>query len=210
MANLTFNKVVIFTITGILLCLPANNVDGFPNGVGDVGSEGCLCHGEANPDTHITLSGLPEKFEADTNYSLILELSNDEIPQSTESAQGGFRVISNTGTLFFDNDTGHLIDDGWTHKDISNQQRIWNLSWLSPSDNTTMSKITIYGNAVNGNQMSNGDNWDVIEVYVPGVENFDPIPTAQIIDHELENFDKTMLVLGLLALLYICFRMIKD
>ena len=210
MASLTFNKVVIFTITGILLCLSANNVDGFPNGVGDVGSEGCLCHGEANSDTRITLSGLPEKFEADTNYSLSLELSNDEIPQSTESAQGGFRIISNTGTLFFDNDTGHLIDNGWTHKDISNQQRIWNLSWLSPSDNTTMSKITIYGNAVNGNQMSNGDNWDVIEVYVPGVENFDPIPTAQIIDHELEIFDKTMLVLGLLALLYICFRMIKD
>ena len=58
--------------------------------------------------------------------------------------------------------------------------------------------------------MSNGDNWNVIEVYVPGVENFDPIPNAQIIEHELEFFDKTMLVFGLLALLYICFRMIKD
>jgi hypothetical protein len=192
-ANLTFNRVVIFTIIGILLCLPANNVDGFPNGVGDVGSEGCLCHGEANSGTSISLSGLPEKFESDTN-----------------SAQGGFRVTSDIGTLFFDNDTGHFVDGGWTHKESSNQQRIWNLTWLSPSDNTTMSKITIYGNAVNGNQMSNGDNWNVIEVYVPGVENFDPIPNAQIIEHELEFFDKTMLVFGLLALLYICFRMIKD
>ena len=210
MANLTFNRVVIFTIIGILLCLPANNVDGFPNGVGDVGSEGCLCHGEANTDTSISLSGLPEKFESETNYSLTLGLSNDEISPSTESAQGGFRVTSDTGTLFFDNDTGHFVDGGWTHKESSNQQRIWNLSWLSPSDNTTMSKITIYGNAVNGNQMSNGDNWNVIEVYVPGVENFDPIPNAQIIEHELEFFDKTMLVFGLLALLYICFKMIKD
>ena len=122
MANLTFNRVVIFTIIGILLCLPANNVDGFPNGVGDVGSEGCLCHGEANSGTSISLSGLPEKFESDTNYSLTLRLSNDEISPSTESAQGGFRVTSDTGTLFFDNDTLAilLMADGLTRNHLTN------------------------------------------------------------------------------------------
>lgn len=199
-----------FTIVGMLLFLPANYVDGFPNGVGEIGNEGCLCHGDSNHNTDIALSGLPEKFASNTNYSLTLELSNEVIMPTTESAQGGFRIILDGGTLFFENDTGQLIDDGWTHKESSNQQRIWNLTWLSPNDNTTMSKFIVYGNAVNGNQLSTGDNWHAIESYVPGEQNFDPIPNSLIIEHELELFDKVMLTLGLLVLAYICIRMIKD
>jgi len=199
-----------FTIIGMLLFLPVNYVDGFPNGVGEIGNEGCLCHGDSNPNTGIILSGLPEKFASNTNYSLTLELSNEVILPTTESAQGGFRIILDGGTLFFENDTGQLIDDGWTHRESSNQQRIWNLTWLSPNDNTTMSKFIVYGNAVNGNQLPSGDNWYFMESYVPGEQNFDPIPNSLIIEHELELFDKLMLTLGLLALVYISFRMIKD
>ena len=199
-----------FTIIGMLLFLPVNYVDGFPNGVGEIGNEGCLCHGDSNPNTGIILSGLPEKFASNTNYSLTLELSNEVILPTTESAQGGFRIILDGGTLFFENDTGQLIDDGWTHRESSNQQRIWNLTWLSPNDNTTMSKFIVYGNAVNGNQLPSEDNWYVMESYVPGEQNFDPIPNSLIIEHELELFDKLMLTLGLLGLVYISFRMIKD
>tara|TARA_B100000925_G_scaffold287949_1_gene268090 strand:- start:1132 stop:1731 length:600 start_codon:yes stop_codon:yes gene_type:complete len=198
-----------FTIFGILLCLPASNVDGFPNGVGDI-EGGCQCHGDSNSNTNIALFGLPEKFVSSTNYTLTIELSNQIIESNLESAQGGFRIVLEGGELFFENDTGHLIDDGWTHKESSNQQRTWNLTWTSPSDNTTMSKFIVYGNAVNGNQLSNGDNWDVVEIYVPGEQNFDPIPNSSIINHELESFDKVMLTLGLLVLLYICFRITKD
>ena len=198
-----------FTIFGILLCLPASNVDGFPNGVGDI-EGGCQCHGDSNSNTNIELFGLPEKFVSSTNYTLTIELSNQIIESNLESAQGGFRIVLEGGELFFENDTGHLIDDGWTHKESSNQQRTWNLTWTSPSDNTTMSKFIVYGNAVNGNQLSNGDNWDVVEIYVPGEQNFDPIPNSSIINHELESFDKVMLTLGLLVLLYICFRITKD
>ena len=132
------------------------------------------------------------------------------VEPNPESAQGGFRIVLDGGSLFFENDTGHIIDDGWTHKDSSNQQRTWNLTWTSPSDNATMSKFILHGNAVNGNQLSNGDNWNVIEIYVPGEQNFDPIPNSSIIKHELELFDKAMLTLGLLALVYICFRIVKD
>jgi hypothetical protein len=51
---------------------------------------------------------------------------------------------------------------------------------------------------------------NVIEIYVPGEQNFDPIPNSSITNHELELFDKGMLTIGLLALVYICFRMVKD
>ena len=209
MPNHAAYRFVMFTIFGILLCLPATNVDGFPNGVGDI-EGGCQCHGDSNSNTNIALFGLPEKFVSSTNYTLTIELSNQIVEPNIESAQGGFRIVLEGGTLFFDNDTGHLIDDGWTHKESSNQQRTWNLTWTSPSDNTTMSKFIVYGNAVNGNQLSNGDNWDVVEIYVPGEQNFDPIPNSSLIDHELESFDKVMLTLGLLVLLYICFRITKD
>ena len=202
-------RFLIFTTIAVLLWLPATNVDGFPNGVGDI-EGGCQCHGDSNSDTSIALSGLPEKFVSSTNYSLKIEISNQMVEPNPESAQGGFRIVLEGGTLFFENDTGHLIDDGWTHKESSNQQRIWNLIWTSPSDNTTMSKFILHGNAVNGNQLSNGDNWDVIEIYVPGEQNFDPIPNSSIIKHELELFDRAMLTLGLIALVYICIRMVKD
>jgi len=202
-------RIVMFTIFGILLCLPASNVDGFPNGVGD-SQGGCQCHGDSNSKTSIALSGLPEKFVASTNYSLTIEVSNQMVKPNPESAQGGFRIVVEGGSLFFENNTGHLIDNGWTHKELSNQQRSWNLSWTSPSDNTTMSKFILHGNAVNGNQLSNGDSWNVIEIYVPGEQNFEPIPNSSITNHELELFDKGMLTIGLLALVYICFRMVKD
>ena len=73
-----------------------------------------------------------------------------------------------------------------------------------------MARLLVYGNAVNGNQQQTGDNWNDLEIYIPGVQNFDPIPTETNTEHELETFDRTMLFLGLIVLLYICYRIIKD
>ena len=63
---------------------------------------------------------------------------------------------------------------------------------------------------MNGNGLSNGDHWNVKEIYVPGEQNFDPIPNSEVAEHELELFDRTMLILGLIVLLYVCLKMIKD
>ena len=203
-------RFVILVLTGMLLFLPTYSVDSFPNGVGEIGNEGCLCHGSSNANTEIILKGAPEKFESSTNYSLQLELVNNEIQPSQDSAQGGFRIIIDSGSLTFQNDEGQFLEGGWTHQESSNQQRAWNFTWTSPDDNTTMSKFLIYGNAVNGNGYSNEDNWFLLEKYVPGEQNFDPIPNQASVEHELEMFDKVMLVTGLLALLLICYRVIKD
>ena len=105
--------------------MPVESVDSYPNGVGEIGNDGCLCHGE------------------------------------------------------------------------SNQQ-------------TEMAKFTINGNAVNCNNQSNGDVWYRTVMYVPGVQNFDPIPNETQSEHELELFDRTMLIGGLIALIYICYRTIRD
>ena len=203
-------RVLILALACIFLLSPLNTVDSFPNGVGDVGNEGCLCHGASNSNTEISLLGLPEKFASATNYSLQLVLSNEQISQDNQSAQGGFRIILNQGTLYFNESEGAMMGDGWTHQESSNQQRSWNFSWLSPNDNTTMAKFLIYGNAVNGNGQQTGDHWNSAELYIPGEQNFDPIPTETKVEHELEIFDRTMLISGLVALLYICYRIIRD
>ena len=210
MASAIGRRLLILALAGIFLLTPLNTVNSFPNGVGEIGNDGCLCHGASNSDTKISISGLPEKFESATNYSLQLTISNEEIARNNQSAQGGFRIIVNIGVLYFNNSEGIIIDDGWTHQESSNQQRIWNFSWLSPDDNKTMAKLLVYGNAVNGNQQQTGDNWNDLEVYIPGVQNFDPIPTETMTEHELETFDRTMLFSGLIVLLYICYRIIKD
>ena len=203
-------RFVVMALIGTLLFLPINSVDSFPNGVGEIANNGCLCHGAANSETEISVTGLPSKFQSNTTYPLQLILNNEQISPSETDAQGGFRVIITKGNLSFEDNEGQLVDEGWTHYESSNQQRMWNFSWTAPADNTTMSKFLIYGNAVNGNGLSNEDHWNVKEIYVPGEQNFDPIPNSEVAEHELELFDRTMLLLGLIVLLYVCFKIIKD
>ena len=197
-------------LVSVLLFIPAESVDSYPNGVGEIGNDGCLCHGESNQKTEIAILGLPDKFESNTNYALEIVLTNDNVEISEQSAQGGFRMLVDSGRVEFNDSQGILLDNGWTHRETSNQQRSWRFLWYSPSDNTTMAKFTVNGNVVNGNNQSDGDVWDRTVIYVPGVQNFDPIPSEIQSEHELELFDRAMLISGLIALLYICYRTIRD
>lgn len=190
--------------------MPINEVNGFPSGVGDIGEQGCLCHGAENDLTSVQISGLPEKYESNTTYFLQLVVNNPQIDVNASSAQGGFRLVVSSGTITF-NDTNatQIIGDGWTHTELGNQQRIWNLTWQSPSDNTSLSALTLFGNAVNGNGEFTGDGWNKIKIYVLGVENYNTFEQASA-NHELDVFDKAMLGLGLLVLLYILVKVVKD
>ena len=200
---------IIFLFTTLIL-LPSHNVDGFPNGVGDIGEQGCLCHGAENHLTTVEIVGLPEKFESNTTYYLQLIVDNPAIDVNTSSAQGGFRFVVSSGTISFnETNNSQTIGDGWTHTELGNQQRVWNLTWQSPVDNTSLTALTLYGNAVNGNGEFTGDGWNKIKIYVPGVENYNTFEQPNN-NHELDSFDKVMLGLGLLALLYILVRVVKD
>jgi len=194
----------------ILVLSPINTVDGFPNGVGDIAEQGCLCHGAENDLTSVEIAGLPEKFESNTTYYLQLIVDNPAIDVNTSSAQGGFRFVVSSGTISFnETNNSQTIGDGWTHTEVGNQQRSWNLTWQSPVDNTSLTALTLYGNAVNGNGEFTGDGWNKIKIYVPGVENYNTFeqPNNNI---ELDVFDKVMLGLGLIVLFYILVRVVKD
>lgn len=202
--------IAVIFLFAVLILVPINEVNGFPSGVGDIGEQGCLCHGAENDLTSVQISGLPEKYESNTTYFLQLVVNNPQIDVNASSAQGGFRLVVSSGTITF-NDTNatQIIGDGWTHTELGNQQRIWNLTWQSPSDNTSLSALTLFGNAVNGNGEFTGDGWNKIKIYVLGVENYNTFEQASA-NHELDVFDKAMLGLGLLVLLYILAKVVKD
>ena len=196
----------------IALCLsPSQTGHGFPNGVGDIADNGCLCHGSSNSDTVVEIIGLPDKFESNTTYALQLSITNSDIEQDDESPNGGFRILVSNGLLQFnESDVGQIIDNGWTHLSSGNDQRIWNMTWQSPTDNKSLTKITVHGNAVDGNGQSSGDEWNSEVYQIPGVENFDVIQNESKGDSELNMFNKILLLLGLMSLLYILLKVIVD
>ncbi len=202
--------ITVILLFAVLILMPVHEVDGFPNGVGDIGEQGCLCHGAENDLTSVQIAGLPEKFESNTTYFLQLIVDNPQIDVNASSAQGGFRLVVSSGTISFnDTNTSQIIGDGWTHTVLGNQQRIWNLTWQSPSDNTSLSALTFFGNAVNGNGEFTGDGWNKIKIYVLGTENYNTFDQPKN-NHELEFSDKAMLGLGLLVLFYILVKVVKD
>ena len=88
----------------------------FPSGVEDIGDQGCLCHGESKEQTSISLSGLPEKFEANTTYNLTLTVINKLISENVGEPYGGFRMTVSKGTIVFENSNQtQYLDGGWTH-----------------------------------------------------------------------------------------------
>jgi len=196
----------------IALCLsPSQTGHGFPNGVGDIADNGCLCHGSSNSDTVVEIIGLPDKFESNTTYALQLSITNSDIEQDDESPNGGFRILVSSGLLQFnESDVGQIIDNGWTHLSSGNDQRIWNMTWQSPTDNKSLTKITVHGNAVDGNEQSSGDEWNSEVYQIPGVENFDVIQNESKDDSDLNMFNKIILLLGLMSLLYILLKVIVD
>jgi len=196
----------------IALCLsPSQTGHGFPNGVGDIADNGCLCHGSSNSDTVVEIIGLPDKFESNTTYALQLSITNPNIEQDDESPNGGFRILVSSGLLQFnESDVGQIIDNGWTHLSSGNEQRIWNMTWQSPTDNKSLTKITVHGNAVDGNEQSSGDEWNSEVYHIPGVENFDVIQNESKDDSDLNMFNKIILLLGLMSLLYILLKVIVD
>ena len=178
-----------------------------PTGVGQSANNGCLCHGSASNATETTLIGLPAVFESNQTYNLTVHIQST-VEQSNDS-QGGFRFLVNAGTVMFENQS-HVqqIDDGWTHTSEGNAQRVWNLTWTSPLDNTTSAEFIVYGNAVNGNQNSMGDHWDGFGITVPG-SSFDGDLVQPIVDQPYNVTDYSIIIGGLLTILILFYFVVK-
>lgn len=160
------------TVAVIVLALLAQVAVSAPSGIGSAANEGCLCHGEKNTNTNVELHGLPKSFESNTSYNFSIVVTSQTIPQNTNGESGGFRLLVTGGSIFFNETEGliQVLDDGWTHTELGNTVRMWNFSLMSPADNTSYVDLTVYGNAVNGNQASTGDEWNSLDLRLPGTQ----------------------------------------
>ena len=199
-----FHLMILITI---FLIIPSTQ--SYPNGVGEVANDGCICHGAIQSTTEIKVDGLPTKYEANTSYNGKISITNEVQESSNNSTIGGFRMLVSHGELVFDNPAiSQFIEDGWTHTENGNQFREWNFTWTSPMDNTSYVEFKIYGNAVNGNGNSYGDEWNSLELKVPGVQNFDELNTENSM-YKFELYEKIILATVCLAIAILGYRAIK-
>jgi len=180
-----------------LLVLLSSVTVAVPSGIGQEGNEGCLCHAQ-EPSTKVLLSGLPDRYESNTTYSLMLTVDSP-VPVDEDHHQGGFRLLVSNGTLEGNSTELQALDGGWTNTEASSYQRVWNITWRSPVDNTSRTDFVVHGNAVNGNNAPTEDGWSTFEVVVPGAGYVGEVTPDEGIDG-LSSTDRIVLAVGLLML----------
>ena len=57
-------------ILAILLAIPVTQ--SYPNGVGEVANDGCVCHGVIRETTDVNVEGLPTKYESNTDRKSVV------------------------------------------------------------------------------------------------------------------------------------------
>ncbi len=171
-----------------------------PSGIGISANEGCLCHGEKNFDTTVQLLGLPESFESNASYNFSIIVESETVAANPNGSIGGFRMLVVGGSIIFDEGEGLVqeLDGGWTHTELGNMVRSWNLSLVSPEDNASYVDFTVYGNAVNGNQASSEDAWNSLDFRLPGVQYEGELLGEQV--DEFNPMDYTVGVVSMIAL----------
>jgi hypothetical protein len=199
----------VFWATSLILLLSAPSISSVPSGVGQVGNEGCICHGGVSAETLVELKGLPTVFESNTTYNLSIEIESG-IDRLAEQHQGGFRLfIKGGGTVMFEDiNEVQYLEEGWTHRSNGTYQRTWNLTWTSPSNSTDPMEFTLVGNAVNGNQQSSGDAWGLFSKTIAHVDG-PPVEQAPMNQTDIDSFDHLIFAIGILALAYFLLRTLK-
>ena len=198
--NTLGERIVLLGILVLFLIAPA--VTGSPYGLGSEANEGCLCHTPVD-STGVELAGLPDAYEANTTYPLTLTVTSDVMARENES-QGGFRMTVSNGTLVHNDSEIQYLDGGWTHRLNGTYQRVWNMSWVSPSDSTSRTDFVVSGNAVNGNGDTSGDAWATATYAIGGVDFEGDLVPREGIDG-LDSSDRILLLValvGIVALLW--------
>ena len=181
-----------------------------PSGIGKSANEGCLCHGEKDPNTAVNIQGLPESYESNTTYNFSITIESETVPPNPNGSIGGFRMLVVGGSITFDEAGGLIqeLDGGWTHTESGNTARSWNFTFISPENNASHVDFTIYGNAVNGNQASSEDAWNSIDFRLPGVQYDGELLSEQV--DVFNPMDYTVGVVSILALVGLLVVTLRD
>ena len=100
------------------------------------------------------------------------------------------------------------LNDGWTHELAGTYQRQWNLTWTSHENSTEPVKFSLVGNAVNGNEQSDGDGWSSYVVSIPHVDG-PPVEDTISEQTDISTLDWTVFGAALAALAFFLVRVLK-
>ena len=176
------------------------------DGIGKDGNDGCICHRASDDTTIISLEGLPEVYNSSQQYELVLTI---ESPVEENDVKGGFRILISQGNM-----TGEVeeLDDGYTHNNSLNKQRVWNITWIAPLEDDKLATFVIHGNAVNGNGNPLGDKWNSISMAIPGPNYTGEVkaPELKNSDYEISGVQMAVGVIGIIAVVTLAYFAIKD
>ena len=161
-------KLVPLALVLILLFSAAPLTSGSSNGIYNQGS-GCgggYCHG-SNTNAVVSMSGQPASYTPGQSYTLSISVTG-----GASASQGGFSLDVSTGTL----SAGGIgimsvkVNAGGTSAThTTNSYRSWSVDWIAPSSGSGVAIFDLAGNAADGNNNNNGDNWDAVSYQVPEV-----------------------------------------
>ncbi|HIF45976.1 MAG TPA: hypothetical protein EYQ73_04165 [Candidatus Poseidoniales archaeon] len=176
------------------VALLATTVSSRPGGIDSSGNNGCVCHGGADDSTTVSLEGIPTIYDPGVTYFIYINITSPVI-QNDELAQGGFRLTSDSAYSDFEIEGAQFIDGGLTHNYSINGQRSWSGNWTAPEQSDLGVRITLAGNAVDGDNSTDGDEWN-LETYA--IRGPDYIGDLEPEDIELGLSTVEMVVGGLI------------
>ena len=135
----------------------------FPNGIGEQGDGGCLCHGGPSLEDPIHLHGWPETYTPGQTYLLHI---NASVP---EDLNGGFRLHVEAGNLTANaTSTAQAMEGGLTHTAPSSISEGWAAVWVAPNVSDRAVRAVLHVNVVNENGAEDGDRWASLDVVAVG------------------------------------------
>jgi len=193
----------------LLLLFSSSLVEAFPSGIGQVADRGCLCHGGGSSEVTITVQGFPEIYNTSEKYNITFSI-NASIERAAEDSgrMGGFRLLVDGGQVEFEDDAQYL-ENGWSHTNLSNEQRGWNLSWVAPQQDNELVSVSLFVNAVNGGDASSGDKWGLVELVVVG-SNWTGVIPESFSQQGLTTLDIAIAIGAVSALLGLLVVISKD
>jgi cytochrome c oxidase subunit I+III len=161
-------------ILGVLVAaLMLQGMSAVPSGIGGITVDsGCMCHGSADTDVIVDVSGLPIIYNGSETYNLTISFSGG--PVETGENFGGFNLRATQGEFILLDDSVQFWDDSvqeLTHTESGNDQREWVVQWQAPLDDTDEVTFSILVNSVNGDGTKEGDSWNSKDYTVDGLNS---------------------------------------
>ena len=142
-------------------------VDARPEGIGSLGDNGCVCHGGIDENVIIEITGFPEIYAPSQVYNISISADGSS-KDSVGNTSGGFRALIDGGILEIEG--SQELEGGLTHTLESNKQRMWNGTWIAPSNDDEGINLILHINLVNGDNTTSDDDWNTKTIFVSGPE----------------------------------------